>query len=53
MRWIAVLALVGLAACGVDAESDETAVTSSSSSTSAGEVAPALTLVAEIDEPPG
>ena len=51
MRWIAVLALIGLAACGVDAEIDETAVTSSSSSTSAGEVAPALTLVAELDEP--
>ena len=45
------LALVGLAACGVDAEIDETAVTSSSSSASAGEVAPSLTLVAEVDEP--
>lgn len=45
------MALIGLAACGVDAEIDETAVTSSSSSTSAGEVAPALTLVAELDEP--
>ena len=51
MRWIAVFALIGLAACGVDAELDETAVTSSSSSTSAGEVVPALTLVAELDEP--
>lgn len=51
MKWIAVLALIGIAACGVDAEIDETAVTSSSSSTSAGESAPALTLLAEVDEP--
>jgi sugar lactone lactonase YvrE len=51
MKWLAVLVLVGLAACGVDTEIAETAVTSSSSSTSAGEVAPTLTLVAEIDEP--
>ena len=51
MKWLAVLALVGLAACGVDTEIDENSATSSSSNMSAVEVAPTLTLVAEVDEP--
>jgi hypothetical protein len=46
MKWLAVLALVGLAACGVDTEIDENSATSSSSNMSAVEVAPTLTLVA-------
>ncbi len=50
MKWLAVLALVGLTACGVNTEVDENSVTSSSS-ISAGEVVPTLTLVAEVDEP--